>query len=99
MSAFRPLAVLLALTSLAGAADVSNRDFHDAIRQNDLAQLKQLSAAASDVNLRDSRGSTPRLYLFHRFGRSAGETLAGGSGVDAWLRPGGGLGRKDSQSR
>jgi ankyrin repeat protein len=59
MRSVRPLAVLLALTSLAVAADVSNRDFYNAIRQNDLAQLKQLLAAGSDVNLRDPRGSTP----------------------------------------
>src|SRR5260221_9906612 len=59
MRALRPLAVLLALTSLASAADVSNRDFYNAIRQNDLAQLKQLKAAGSGVNVRDPRGSTP----------------------------------------
>src|SRR6266571_1255493 len=59
MCTFRPLAVLLALTSLILAADVTNRDFYNAIRQNDLAQLKQLTAAGSDVNLRDPRGSTP----------------------------------------
>src|SRR5258708_5832212 len=59
MRSLRPLAVWLALTSLAGAADVSNRDFYNAIRQNDLAQLKQLITAGAGVNARSKIGRTP----------------------------------------
>src|SRR4029077_17988724 len=59
MRALRPFAMLLALTSLTYAADVTSRDFYSAIRENDLSRLKSMTASGADVNLRDARGSTP----------------------------------------
>jgi ankyrin repeat protein len=58
----RPFAFCLLLTGLVQGADVTSRDFYNAIRQNDLAQLKKLTASGADVNLRDSRGSTPLMH-------------------------------------
>jgi ankyrin repeat protein len=60
MGNVRPFFALLALTGAAFGADVSSRDFYNAIRLNDLAQLKQMSAASVDV--RDARGSTPLMH-------------------------------------
>ena len=62
MNAFRFIAILLALTSLVCAADVTSRDFYNAIRQNDLGQLRHMTASGADVNLRDARASTPLMH-------------------------------------
>src|SRR5712691_7664515 len=62
MSSIRLLAILLALTGLTYAADVTSRDFYSAIRENDLARLKSITASGADVNLRDARGSTPLMH-------------------------------------
>jgi ankyrin repeat protein len=62
MCALRPFAILLALTGLTYAADVTSRDFYSAIRENDLARLKLITASGADVNLRDARGSTPLMH-------------------------------------
>ena len=60
MYSIRPIAVLLMLTSVC-AAEVTSRDYYDAIRQNDLTALKKM-VASGDINLRDSRGSTPLMH-------------------------------------
>jgi ankyrin repeat protein len=62
MACIRSFAVLLTLTGLAYAADVTSRDFYNAIRENDLARLKSITASGADVNLRDARGSTPLMH-------------------------------------
>src|SRR5467141_3601151 len=62
MASFRLLVTSLGLMSLVCAADVTSRDFYNAIRQSDLGKLKQMTASGSDVNLRDGRGSTPLMH-------------------------------------
>src|SRR5882724_11701188 len=62
MGSIRPFIILLALAGTACAAEVTSRDVYDAIRQNDLARLKTMKAPGADVNLRDSRGSTPLMH-------------------------------------
>src|SRR5260370_6037521 len=62
MACIRLFAVLLTMTGLAYAADVTSRDFYSAIRENALARLKLITASGADVNLRDARGSTPLMH-------------------------------------
>jgi ankyrin repeat protein len=59
MSSIRSLAMLATLAGLAYGGDVTSRDFYSAIRENNLARLKEMIASGADVNLRDGRGSTP----------------------------------------
>src|ERR1700686_1076712 len=62
MGIIRSCALLLALTGLVYAGDVTSRDFYIAIRENDLALLKAMTASAAAVNLRDPRGATPLMH-------------------------------------
>ena len=62
MGIFRSFAVFLTVTGLAYSADATSRDFYNAIRENDLARLQSMTAGGADVNLRDSRGSTPLMH-------------------------------------
>jgi ankyrin repeat protein len=62
MGSIRSFAILLALTGLSYGADVTSRDFYSAIRENDLARLKSITASGAYVNLRDARGSTPLMH-------------------------------------
>src|SRR5467141_1602966 len=62
MNSIRSFAILLALTGLTYAADVTSRDFYSAIRENDLGRLKLMTLSGPDVNLRDARGSTPLMH-------------------------------------
>src|SRR5262245_50178180 len=53
---------VLLLIAFAGlAAGTSSDEYYNAIRANDLAQLKGL-IAAGDVNMKDRRGATPLMY-------------------------------------
>ena len=62
MRTIRLSAILLTLTGLVAGTEVTSRDIYDAIRQNDLARLKKMTAPGADVNLRDARGSTPLMH-------------------------------------
>src|SRR5713226_2238761 len=62
MASTRSFVLLLTLTGIVYAGDVTSRDFYSAIRENDLARLKSITASGADVNLRDARGSTPLMH-------------------------------------
>ncbi len=62
MGIIRSCAMLLALTGLVYAGDMTSRDFYSAIRENDLARLKAMTASGADINLREARGSTPLMH-------------------------------------
>ena len=62
MGILRSSALLLTMTGLVYSADITSRDFYSAIRENDLARLKSMTASGADVNLRDARGSTPLMH-------------------------------------
>lgn len=62
MAYTRTFAVLLTLAGLAYASDATSRDFYNAIRENDLARLKSMTASGADVNVSDARGSTPLMH-------------------------------------
>src|ERR1700719_3480151 len=62
MGKLRSFAVLLTMTGLVYAGDITSRDFYSAIRENDLVRLKSMTTSGADVNMRDGRGSTPLMH-------------------------------------
>src|SRR5215472_8241927 len=58
----RSFTALLAVAGVAYAADSTSGDFYNAIRENNLARLKSLTASGAGANSRDARGSTPLMH-------------------------------------
>jgi ankyrin repeat protein len=80
-----PVAVVCLLATAAHAA--LSDDLFQAIRKDDLAELKRQLAAAADVNSRDVRGNTPLMYAA-AFGSVGAVALLLDSGADANARNG-----------
>lgn len=60
---FRRLTLILGLgCRLLTAAEATPRDFYQAIRENNLTQLRSLLASGASADLRDPRGNTPLMH-------------------------------------
>ena len=57
----RFLTLLTAAASLC-AAEPTSRDWYQAIRQNQLTELKSMASSPAALKVRDARGSTPLMY-------------------------------------
>lgn len=54
--------VTVLLTCVSAFAEVTPRDFYQAIRENDLAKIKSFLDSGASADLRDTRGTTPLMH-------------------------------------